>query len=67
MNPNVRCPAMGKPGCWSCFGPVYLCNPQKNTKCNKRGCGDPCRHTLNPEFSMDRVPLCPQYKFRHEQ
>ena len=37
-------------------GPIYMCDPEKNTKCQKRGCyiyGGGCRRTRNPEFAKE--------------
>ena len=27
------------------FPKLYECDPQKNTECNKRNCGNPCKYT----------------------
>lgn len=33
---------------------LYLCNPEKNTKCTKESCQmGMCRMTFNPEYSKD--------------
>lgn len=37
-------------------GPIYMCDPEKNTKCQKRGCyiyGGGCRRTRHPEFAKE--------------
>lgn len=39
---------------------LYLCDPIKNTSCNKTGCFytkilGHCRYTTNPEFSRDGI------------
>lgn len=35
------------------FPKLYECDPQKNTECNKRNCGNPCRYTTRKEFSRE--------------
>lgn len=36
------------------FKKLYLCDPDKNTECNKHGCGfGLCKHTLNPKFAKE--------------
>ncbi len=35
------------------FPKLYECDPQKNTECNKRNCGNPCRHTTRKEFARE--------------
>ena len=32
---------------------LYECDPQKNTECNKRNCGNPCKHTTRKEFARE--------------
>lgn len=37
-------------------GPIYMCDPEKNTKCKKTGCyinGGGCRRTRHPEFAKE--------------
>lgn len=37
-------------------GPIYMCDPEKNTKCKKTGCyinGGGCRRTRRAEFAKD--------------
>lgn len=36
------------------FPKLYECDPQKNTECNKRNCGNPCKHTTRKEFARER-------------
>ena len=38
------------------FPKLYECDPQKNTECNKRNCGNPCKHTTRKEFARERTP-----------
>lgn len=38
-------------------GPLYKCDPAKNTECRKTGCQNPCRMTRNKAFSTDGIPL----------
>lgn len=38
-------------------GPLYKCDPAKNTECSKTSCQNPCRMTKNKAFSTDGVPL----------
>ena len=33
------------------FPKLYECDPQKNTECNKRNCGNQCKYTTRKEFS----------------
>ena len=35
------------------FPKLYECDPQKNTECNKRNCGNPCKYTTRKEFSRE--------------
>lgn len=35
------------------FPKLYECDPQKNTECNKRNCGNPCKHTTRKEFARE--------------
>lgn len=35
------------------FPKLYECDPQKNTECNKRNCGNPCMHTTRKEFARE--------------
>lgn len=35
------------------FPKLYECDPQKNTECNKRNCGNPCKHTTQKEFARE--------------
>ena len=37
---------------FDCSG-LYVCDPQKNTLCNKRNCGNPCTMTRYKEFAKD--------------
>ena len=37
---------------FDCSG-LYVCDPQKNTLCNKRNCGNPCTMTSHKEFAKD--------------
>ena len=37
---------------FDCSG-LYVCDPQKNTLCNKRNCGNPCTMTRHKEFAKD--------------
>ncbi len=30
---------------------LYLCDPDKNKECDKRGCGNECKHTTRPEYA----------------
>lgn len=30
---------------------LFKCDPQKNTECKKRSCGDPCQCTSDPSFA----------------
>ena len=32
--------------------PVFLCNPEKNTICNKAICQSGCRHTTHQQFAQ---------------
>ena len=42
------------------FPKLYECDPQKNTECNKRNCGNPCMHTTRKEFARERNRFCGQ-------
>lgn len=33
--------------------PVYICDPDKHTKCRKNSCQMECFRTLHKEFSVD--------------
>lgn len=35
------------------FQKLYECDPQKNTECSKRHCGNPCKHTARKEFARE--------------
>lgn len=35
------------------YSGLYVCDPQKNTLCNKRNCGNPCTMTSHKEFAKD--------------
>ena len=35
------------------FPKLYECDPQKNTECNKRNCGNLCKYTTRKEFSRE--------------
>lgn len=35
------------------FPKLYECDPQKNTECNKRNCGNPCKYMTRKEFSRE--------------
>ena len=35
------------------YSGLYVCDPQKNTLCNKRNCGTPCTMTSHKEFAKD--------------
>jgi hypothetical protein len=35
------------------YSGLYVCDPQKNTLCNKRNCGNPCTMTRYKEFAKD--------------
>ena len=35
------------------YSGLYVCDPQKNTLCNKRNCGNPCTMTRHKEFAKD--------------
>lgn len=37
------------------FPKLYECDPQKNTKCNKRNCGNPCMHTTRKRVRSGAV------------
>lgn len=37
---------------FSGFRQLYLCDPEKNTKCAKKGCQERCFKTFNVEFSV---------------
>ena len=37
------------------FPKLYECDPQKNTECNKRNCGNPCMHTTRKEFAYESL------------
>lgn len=34
--------------------PIYLCDKDKNTECNKKYCGKECNHTTNIEFAKTK-------------
>lgn len=34
------------------INPVFLCNPEKNTICNKAICQSGCRYTTHQEFAQ---------------
>lgn len=53
------CPASGMPWCVGCFGPIYLCDPEKNTECRKTACGKECHYTHRQAYSANGVPICP--------
>lgn len=38
---------------WYNRGPIYLCDPNKNTKCSKSSCQWACRMTAEKEYSVD--------------
>ncbi len=39
---------------FDCSG-LYVCDPQKNTLCNKRNCGNPCTMTRYREFAFEGI------------
>lgn len=55
------CAYSGQPMCERCKGPLYVCDPQKNTSCWKKHCLERhCGYTRHPEYAKDATPLCPR-------
>lgn len=60
------CAYSQRPLCEGCCGPVYDCDPTKNTKCSKSGCGE-CAHTFNPDFAKEpQIPYCTKIKMAED-
>ena len=44
---------------WWIHDGLYICDPEKNKLCKKRGCKSQCFHTAFPEFAAARATHCP--------